>query len=147
MTLLRYDVEKPESSFAQVRLIATKKEDEKFQHVVYVNYRLEEIIYLVDVMNSAYDKILLINPFVIFYKKYFHLFTLYLCFLIRVKMSWNIADNRNIFLKLKSKSGLYHVLLTTPETSPEKLTLTVLEMQQLPDVEKIDSNEEISCLK
>ena len=43
--------------------------------------------------------------------------------------------------------GLYHVLLTTPETSPEKLTLTVVEMQQLPNVEKTDSKEEISCLK
>ena len=62
-------------------------------------------------------------------------------------MSWNIGDNINLFLKLKSKLGLYHVVLTTPETSPEKLTLTVLEMQQLPDIEKTDSKEEISCLK
>ena len=62
-------------------------------------------------------------------------------------MSWNIGDNRNLFLKLKSKLGLYHVVLTTPKTSPEKLTLTVVEMQQLPDIQKTDSNEEISCLK
>ena len=62
-------------------------------------------------------------------------------------MSWNIGDNRNLFLKLKSKLGLYHVVLTTPKTSPEKLTLTVVERQQLPDVEKTDSKEELSCLK
>ena len=62
-------------------------------------------------------------------------------------MSWNIGDNRNLFLKLKSKFGLYHVVLTTPKTSPEKLTLTVVEMQQLPDIEKTDSKEGISCLK
>ena len=62
-------------------------------------------------------------------------------------MSWNIADNRNLFLKLKSKLGLYHIVLTTPKTSPEKLTLTVVEMQQLPDFEKIDSKGEITCLK
>ena len=62
-------------------------------------------------------------------------------------MSRNIGDNRNFFLKLKSKLGLYHVVLTTPKTSPEKLTLTVVEMQQLPDVEKTDSKEEISGLK
>ena len=62
-------------------------------------------------------------------------------------MSWNIGDNRNVFLKLKSKLGLYHVVLTTPKTSPEKLTLAVIGMQQLPDIEKIDSIEEISCLK
>ena len=61
-------------------------------------------------------------------------------------MSWNLGD-RNLFLKLKSKLGLYHVVLTTPKTSPEKLTLTVVEMQQLPDIEKTDSKEEISCLK
>ena len=62
-------------------------------------------------------------------------------------MSWNIGDNRNLFLKLKSKLGLYHVLLTTPKTSPEKLTLTVVEMQQLLDIQKTDSKEQMSCLK
>ena len=61
-------------------------------------------------------------------------------------MSWNIGDNRNLFLKLKSKLGLYHVVLTTPKTSPKKLTLTIVEMQQLPDNETTDSKEEISCL-
>ena len=59
-------------------------------------------------------------------------------------MSWNNGDNRNLFLKLKSKLGLYHVVLTTLKTSPEKVTL---EMQQLPGVEKTDSKEEVSCLK
>ena len=62
-------------------------------------------------------------------------------------MSWNIGDNRNLFLKLKSKLGLYHVVLTTPKTSPEKLTLTVVEMQRLPNIENPDSKGEISCLK
>ena len=62
-------------------------------------------------------------------------------------MSWNIGDNRNLFLKLKSKLGLYHVVLTTPKTSPEKFTLTVVEMQQLPDIEKTDSKVKMSCLK
>ena len=62
-------------------------------------------------------------------------------------MSWNIGDNRNLFLKLKSKMGLYHVVLTTRKTSPKKLTLTIVEKQQLPDNEKTDSKEEISCLK
>ena len=62
-------------------------------------------------------------------------------------MSWNIGDNRNLFLKLKSKLGLYHVVLRTPKTPSEKLTLTVVQMQQLPDIEKTDSKEKISCLK
>ena len=62
-------------------------------------------------------------------------------------MSWNVGDKRNLFLKLKTKLGLYHVVLTTQKTSPEKLTLTVVEMQQLPDIEKTDSEKEKSCLK
>ena len=62
-------------------------------------------------------------------------------------MSWNIGENRNLFLKLKPKLGLYHVVLTTPKTSPAKLTLSVFEMQQLPDIEKTGYKEEISSLK
>ncbi len=62
-------------------------------------------------------------------------------------MSWNNGDNRNLLLKLKSNLGLYHVVLTTPKTSSENFTLTVVEMQQLPDTEKTDSKEEITCLK
>ena len=62
-------------------------------------------------------------------------------------MSWNIGENRNLFLKLKSKLGHYHVVLTTPKTSPEKNTLTLVEMQQLPEIEEVDSKNEISCLK
>ena len=62
-------------------------------------------------------------------------------------MSWNIGDNKNLFRKLKLKLGLYHVVLTTPKASPEKLILTVVEMQQLPDIENTDSKEELSCLK
>ena len=41
VTLLRYNVDKPDSSYAQVRIFARKKEDEKFQQVVYVRYKLE----------------------------------------------------------------------------------------------------------
>ena len=54
---------------------------------------------------------------------------------------------RNLFLKLISKLGLYQVVLTTPKTSPEKITLTLVEMQQLLEIEKVDSRKEISCLK
>ena len=61
-------------------------------------------------------------------------------------MSWNIGDNRNLFLKLKSKLGLYHVELKSKD-SLEKITLTLVETQQLADIEKTDSKDEISCLK
>ena len=43
--------------------------------------------------------------------------------------------------------GLYHVVLTTLKTSPEKLTIIVVEMQQSPDIEKTDYKKEVSCLK
>ena len=42
--------------------------------------------------------------------------------------------------------GLYNVR-TTPKFSPKKYTPTVEEMQQLPHLEKTDSQEGISCLK
>ena len=61
-------------------------------------------------------------------------------------MSWNIGDNRNLFLKLKTKLGLYHVELKS-KASPGKITLNLVETQQLPDIEKTDSRDEISCLK
>ena len=37
---------------------------------------------------------------------------------------------------------LYHVVLTTPKTPPEKITLTLVEMQQMPEIEKVDSKNE-----
>ena len=43
--------------------------------------------------------------------------------------------------------GLYHVVLTTPKTSPEKITLSIAEMQHLPENEKVDSMNESFCLK
>ena len=62
VTLLRYNVDKPESSYAQVRLFARKKQDEKFQQVVYVKYKLEDFICSLDVMNSVYDKVITNQP-------------------------------------------------------------------------------------
>ena len=65
----------------------------------------------------------------------------------RVRTSWNIGAFRNLFLKLKTKLGLYHVVVTTPKTSLAKLTLTVVELQQVPNIEKSDSEEKTFCLK
>ena len=61
-------------------------------------------------------------------------------------MSWNIGDNRNLFLKLKTRLGLYHVELKSKD-SPKKITLILVETQQLPDIQKADSKDEIFCLK
>ena len=53
VTLLRYKVDNPETSYAQFRLFGRKKEEEKFQQIMYVNYRLDEFVYLLDVMISV----------------------------------------------------------------------------------------------
>ena len=60
-------------------------------------------------------------------------------------MSRNVGDNRNFFLKLKTKLGPYHVELKNKD-SHEKITLTLVETQQLPDIEKVDSKDEFSSL-
>ena len=62
VTLLRYNVEKPETSYVQVRLFGRRKDEEKFNQIVYVNYKLDEFIYLLDVMNSVYDKVIAYEP-------------------------------------------------------------------------------------
>ena len=62
MTLLRYKVDNPETSYAQVGLFGREKEEEKFQQIVYVNYKLDEFVYLPDVMNSMYYKVIANQP-------------------------------------------------------------------------------------
>ena len=62
VTLLRYKVDKPDTSYAQVRLFGRKTEEEKFQQILYVNYKLDEFINLLDVMYSAYDKVIANQP-------------------------------------------------------------------------------------
>ena len=62
VTLLRYKVDNPESSYAQVRLFGRKTEEEKFQQIVYVNYKLDEFVYLLDVMNSVYEEVIANQP-------------------------------------------------------------------------------------
>ena len=59
MTLLRYKADNPETSYAQ---FGRKKEEEKLEQFVYVNYKLDEFVYLFDVMNSVYDKVIANQP-------------------------------------------------------------------------------------
>ena len=61
-------------------------------------------------------------------------------------MSCNIGDDKNLFLELKSNMGLYHVVLTTTKTSLKKLTLTVVDMQQLRSIELTASKEKLFSL-
>ena len=56
VTMLRYNVEKPQISYVEVRLFGRRKDEKKINQVVYVNYKLDEFIYLLDVMISVFDK-------------------------------------------------------------------------------------------
>ena len=58
MTMLRYNVEQPKTSYVQVRLSGRRKEEEKINQIVYVNYTLDDFIFLLDLMDSVYDKII-----------------------------------------------------------------------------------------
>ena len=51
----------------------------------------------------------------------------------------NFGDNKNLFLELKSTLGLYVVVHTSSKFFREKLTLTVVEVQHVPELEKNDS--------
>ena len=62
VTMLRYKVDNLETSYAQIRLFGRKREEDKFQQIVYVNYRLDEFVYLLDVMNSVYGKVIANQP-------------------------------------------------------------------------------------
>ena len=63
-------------------------------------------------------------------------------------MSLNIGDNRNLFLKVKTKLGQYHVeLRSEPKDSLEKITLTSVKTRKLSDIEKVVSKDETSGLK
>ena len=42
--------------------------------------------------------------------------------------------------------SLYHVQLRKPKDSAKKITATLVETQQLPDIEKVESKNEISYL-
>ena len=57
LTLRRYNVVKPNTSYAPVRVLAGK-----FQQIVYVNHKLEEFIYLLDVMSFVYSKVITNQP-------------------------------------------------------------------------------------
>ena len=59
---LRYNVENPETSYIQVRLFGRRKDEEKFNQIVFVNYKFDEFIYLLDVIHSVYDKVIANEP-------------------------------------------------------------------------------------
>ena len=92
--------------------------------------------------------LLLPKLFVMFCNKQLQLFGFYYHFLlIWDGIIWNIGEDRKLFLNVKSKLRLHQDVLTTTKTSAEKNTLALVEMQQSPEIEKVDSKNEILCLK
>ena len=55
VTLVRYNVYETKKAYRQAQLFAGKEEDESFQQIVLVNYKLEEIIYLFHVVKAVTD--------------------------------------------------------------------------------------------
>ena len=62
VTLLQYKADNPEPSHAQVRLFGRQMEEKKFKEIVFVNYKLVKFVYLLDVINSVYGKVIAIQP-------------------------------------------------------------------------------------
>ena len=147
VTMLRDNVDKPKSSNAQIGVFLRKKEEEKFEQTVYAHYKLDKFTYLLDIMNSLYNKEIAHQSICNVRKRIIAPFHLSSFFSTQMKMSRNIGENRNFLFQLKLKLGFYHVILTFPKTSPEKLTLTATEVQQLPDIAKTDPEQDFSCLK
>ena len=56
-------------------------------------------------------------------------------------MSWNIGFSRNLVLKLQNKLGFFHIVL---QEKSQKLSLTVLESQNLPKLQDLDTESQIS---
>ena len=63
VTMLRYNLDRPACSYAQVRIFARKTEEKKFQQSVCVKYKLDEVIYLPDAMKSVFDKCIATQSF------------------------------------------------------------------------------------
>ena len=59
-------------------------------------------------------------------------------------MSWNIGFSRNLLLKLHNKLGLFHIVL---EEKSQKISLTIIESQNLPNLQNLDVDSQISLFE
>ena len=57
-TMKKYCMEKPESTYVQLRLFTRNSEHDKFQQLVSVNYKYDDFLYLLDVITSISDQVL-----------------------------------------------------------------------------------------
>ena len=57
-TMKKYCMDKPESTYVQLRLFTRNSEHDKFQQLVFINYKYDEFLYLLDVITSISDQVL-----------------------------------------------------------------------------------------
>ena len=57
-TMKKYCMDKPESTYVQLRLFTRNSEHDKFQQLVFVNYKYDEFLFLLDVFTSISDQVL-----------------------------------------------------------------------------------------
>ena len=57
-TMKKYCMDELESSYVQLRLFTRNSEHDKFQQLVFVNYKYDEFLYLLDVITSISDQVL-----------------------------------------------------------------------------------------
>ena len=57
-TKKKYCMDKPASTYVQLRLFTRNSEHDKFQQLVFVNYKYDEFLYLLDIINSISDQML-----------------------------------------------------------------------------------------
>ena len=84
-----------------------EKEKDKFQRIVYVNYKLKKIVYLLDAMNFRYDKGFA-NPIICKTIQKIIASICFLSFLLECELGWDpTVAIKETSLKLKSKLGLF----------------------------------------
>ena len=54
-TMKKYCIDKPEITYVQLRLFTRNSEHDKFQQLVFVTYKYDDYLYLLDVITSLSD--------------------------------------------------------------------------------------------
>ena len=140
-----YKKNKPESSYAEVPIIARKETDKKFKQFRDVKCKLQYFILLLVVIVFVFDEVSFDKPiYNVILKVIISVYLLSLSLLLGQRRSWKDGHNRNLVLRFLSKLEFYNVVLTTLRSFLEKMTLIRIEIQHLPQIEKADLAEEIS---
>ena len=58
VTMLRYKVDNPDSTYVQIRLFGKMQKDGNFVQLTYVNYKQQEFLHLLDIMDYSYAQII-----------------------------------------------------------------------------------------